>query len=355
MFNFIKIILYAAFVFLLYKSGKNKANTRTFLASSISLSLSIGYYAIICSTFSYGYDRQNYAIRFAYNYPSPWTLGLNTLAEALHFFTYDPAFLFFSISFLCVWVTLLAYKNFDDVEPSALLLLGLSQYFIYSFYLLKQAPSIAFASLSISMLLKNKYLIAIILLAISISFHESAYILIPLFIVLIGAKRQWIRISEYIILIGSIVFFVPLSSIFTSILSVYMPDLFSQTQGYLSPQGRIENENNFYTIFKGLPYYIITAYGLLRRRNLKDKIKHYDNYLVLCVFTSSMILMSIYMYWMFRFAAYCYFPVFVFMSLILREDNKRQSAYLTYLVVAFLLFIFTFRYLSQIYFINRGF
>lgn len=320
----------------------------------IFLSALIGLYSNIYSKYPYTSDRGNYAIRFVNQWDDPWTPGLNLLADFLHIFTNEPKVLFFTVSFLCLFVTLIAYRIFDEAEPQALLLMSMSTYCIYSFYLLKQGPSIAFAAISLAALFKKKWLLSIALLIIAITFHEAALILIPLYIVLLGAKKRLMRIFEYIVLILSVIFFSVASSVATEFIRQWLPNLTEQVSGYVDEGGNIVQSFNFLTILKGFPYYVITFYGLWKRPLLKDKIKNYDRFLVLSTFASAVIIMSAYMYWIWRFAAYCYFPMFIFASLILRESAGKERQ-IFYLLVGGTLFLFTIRYLFQMFFLYGGF
>jgi hypothetical protein len=97
------------------------------------LSTLLGIYSVICSKLPYSSDRGNYVTRFVNHWDNPWTAGLNWLANFLHLFTNDPKVLFFSVSFLCLFVTLVAYRMFEEAEHQALLLMALSTYCIGSF------------------------------------------------------------------------------------------------------------------------------------------------------------------------------------------------------------------------------
>jgi hypothetical protein len=336
-------------------SGNGK-ETRITLTAIVFLSILLGFYSTICSKVPYSSDRGNYVTRFVNNWSDPWTAGLNLVADFLHLFTNDPNALFFLISFLCLFVTLLAYRMFnEEAEPQAILLMSLSTYCIYSFYLFKQAPSIAFAALSLAAVLKKKWLLGITCLTVAIAFHEAAFILLPLYIVLIGAKNRWVRILQYAVLILCVIFFSDASRIVSSFLDQWIPGLALELNNYLDETGSIIQSSNYLTVLKGFPYYLITLYALWKRPILKGKIVNYDRFLVLCVFASCMIILSAFMYWMNRFAAYCYFPMFIFAALMMKECRYRGERQLFYLLVGGSLGLITLRYLYQIYFWYGGF
>jgi transmembrane protein EpsG len=297
---------------------------------------------------------KNYAIRFADNWDSPWTLGLNLLSEFLQIFSNDPRILFFSVSFLTLILTFFAYNEFKEAHPKALVLMAISTYIFYSFYLLKQAPAIAFAAISIAKLFKKNFKLSVIFLVISLMFHESAIILIPLYIVLLGSKKKWIRVSQFALLFLSVFFFKEVSDFFLSIVYQFLPNIGAEFDSFLDDAGQIETNVNITTIFKGFPFYLITLYAYIRRPMLKQKISNYDQFLILSIFSSFMIILSAYMYWFWRFGSYVYFPIFIFASLIIKEDSS-MNRFLFSILLHGSLFLLAYYYLYQIYFWYGGF
>ncbi len=336
------------------KKGNNK-NYIMILACSIIF----GLVSIASSKIPYQSDRKNYALRFYHynDFEDPWTAGLNLIANFLHLFTKNPQVLFFSISFLFMMLTFIAYYKFKIKAPDTFLFLGLSQYYIYSFYLLKQAPAIAIAAISIAYYFNEKYLWSIIILIISTLFHESAIILFPLYIIMWKSNKKWVRYLGGFLLIVCVVAFSQVSRTITSILSLCLPNIFTEVEGYLDLTGAMvgSGESNILTVVKGAPYYLITGFALLKRKELRFKIKKYDQYLLLSMFSSSMIFLSIRMYWMWRFATYTYFPMFIFLSMILNKNkNKIENIFMKF-CVGMLLFFISFRYLCQIFYLYGGF
>ena len=366
----LKIIYYFIFVFLLYECVKVRekkqneivaTNGKTIRRISIScmtlFSIILGHYSIICGKIPYVSDRLSYVVRFisdsyAKMHPTN-SIGLVVIEKFLHIFTYNPSALFFFSSFIFLFITLYAYKRYEEASSMAILLMGLSNYCIYSFYLLKQAPAMAFAALSFAEYSKNNKKLAIIYLIIAICFHESAIILIPLYLALMGSKSKLIKIAEYIFLICIVIFFEKINQNLVSLFS-YIPGMSSQLNVYLNEAGGINIATNILTVFKGIPFYIITLVAAIKRKNLKEKIKNYDKYLLISTFASLVTILSSYMYWMYRFAAYCYFPTFIFASLIYKsmDSNKNKSTFK--FILCFTFFIVTLRLLIQYYFIYGG-
>ena len=143
------------------------------------LSVLFGLYSSVGMSIAQTEDRIVYAQTFFENITDSHTVGLNFLYKILTPFSNNPKILFFTVAFLSVFLILLAHRLNNDAQPNTLLYLVLSQCFIYSFYLLKQAPAIGLAALATTMLLQEKTLLSLLFLVLAILFHESALIIIP--------------------------------------------------------------------------------------------------------------------------------------------------------------------------------
>lgn len=326
------------------------------IISIIMCCVLMGIYANICGQVPYSSDRGNYALRFSDDIYLPGvkkaSLGLYWIEVVLHIFTYNPSVLFFTISALYLFFSLLAYNCYPEVKPRALLYAGLSNYFIFSFYLLKQGPAISLIAISIAAFLNKKKSVWLLTLILAICFHESALIMIPVFFLLMGAKKQWVRIAQYTVLIICLVGFREITQIISQVLGNWIPALRFQMGDYFENTG--SEASNIMTAFKGIPYYLITFYAILKRNVFKDRIQHYDSYLMMSFFVSITTIMSVYMYWMWRFSAYCYFPMFVFASLLYREAQGRKDRGMVGWMLCISFLFFTARVLIQYYFLYGG-
>ena len=137
-------------------------------------------------------------------------------------------------------------------------------------------------------------------------------------------------------------------------LLVYIPALEYQMSGYFDTTGQLQNEINIFTVFKGLPFFIITIYAIINRKSLYNKIKNYDKYILLSIVCSLTYLMSLYMYWTWRFGVYCLFPVFSFFSQIVKYHTNSKEKNFVCLIVMFLLLFITIRYLIQCFYTYGG-
>lgn len=332
----------------------NIGSCRISLWEMILLSFLLGVFAVICSPDGYKLDRKYYAARFEDGYLDQLPKAMQVVYSILRTVTADPNVLFFTVSFFCLFITLVAYRQTNGATSQTITLLVLSDYCLLSLYLIKQAPSIAIATLSIAMLLKKKYLGAIGFLLIAVFFHESALVLFPLYLILIGSERRWVRVLEYCFLGLCVIAFSFVSSHALSFVREFIPELYEEIKGFLGSDGNIVQNFNFLTAIKGFPYYFITIYGLVNRKKFIEVIKNYDKYLVLCVFASTMIILSSYMYWMWRFGVYCYFHMYIFYSFLVKHSDRKNKGLLMFVVLGSSAFL-TFRYLYQIFFLYGGF
>ena len=323
----------------------------------ILIALLLGYYSIICGQYPPISDRGNYAFRFSthnQNYFLKNSLGMWALVNALYLFSDDIHLLFFSIpffSFLFIWF---GFKKYPENDTTAFLFCGLSLYYVYSFYLFKQAPATAISTISIAYALKKEKVKSIVFAIIAILFHESAIILAPIIVLVIFGKNKLLRYSAYCFLVALMLGFEQITSFLISRFVGSQSSLRYQLRIYLSDTDAIIGESNWLTVLKGFPYYFITVYALIYKKRFSSLISCYDDYLTICLISSASILLSGYMYWMWRFAVYGYFPMFIFSALISRKMRKGERLFFS-LILCGSFVIITIRYLYQVYFIRGGF
>ena len=356
-YYFILVILTYIYIYknTKYENGKKKLINIFLLVILIML---MGIYSIICGPKDNIGDRYNYELRFIDDYYLPvvkkGSLGLYYIECFLHIFTHNAKVLFFAIGTLYYILTIIAYKNYKEASPLIILLLGMSSYGLYGFYLFKQCIAIALIAISFSFYFKGQKKTSYIFIFLATIFHEAAWIIIPLYIALsFDTKKIFYRIIIYCAFLFVVIFFEQINNEIIKIFSL-IPGIGSQISDYLNENGEMIVNYNFFTIVKGFPYYLITLYGILNRKKLKEKIKNYDKYLIISIFCSLFSILSLYMYWMWRFAAFCYFPMFVFAVNLYKADTnfKNKSTYMFILV--FSLFALNLKLLIQYYFIYGG-
>ncbi len=361
----LKIVLYFVIVFFSYYLMKNsnekyKKGERSKRISIIIISIictAFGGYSLICGS-PIAFDRYNYALRFSDDiYLSAVksnSLGLYYIELFLHIFSHKEELLFFAIPFLYIFITLFAYRKSNDIEPLAILFLLLSSYGLFGFYLFKQCIAISLIAISFVAYTNKKKMLFIISIVLAICFHESSWIVIPLYIASMSSGNKIFRVMSYLLIIICAIFFAQLNQALVQFANL-IPGVEQQVSIYLNNEGGIEETTNILTVIKGVPFYIITIFGFLKRPILKNKIKNYDVYMLFSAFTCLATILSGFMYWMWRFGAFCYFPILVFASLIHRElKNQKEKVYFKYCII-FTLFGLTLKLLIQYYFKYGGF
>lgn len=357
-----KIIIYFIFSIVLYKylkkrEKKNKKKKISFIAI-IVFGFLFGLYGIICGPIPYTADRLNYALRFSndiyLNFIKSNSIGLYFIYNFLHFFSYDPNLLFFFMGFIYFVLTMYAYNIEKESSPLGMLLLLLSTYGLFGFYMYKQAIAIVCIVIAFHHLKENKTFRCALFILFATLFHESAWISIPLFILLRINPNSKIKTSLFFIIILFLVLF--FNSISSSIVKFFnfIPGIDTQLLNYLNADGGIKVSNNYLTALKAIPFYIILLYGFIKNNNLKNKIENYNIKMILTIFVCSTSILSIYNYWLWRFGAFFYFPVLMFSVEIYQNmSNKKEKNFYILLLVS-VLFILQLKLLIQYYFIHGG-
>lgn len=362
----IKIVAYFAFIFLMYFIAKKSKNKKFPIWAIITLSLLFGLYAIWCAKHPYYSDRLNYAFRFedlngTHDYfVRSESLGLYALEQILHLFTYNAEVLFFVVAFFFMLIVLIAYKKSKNSSPFSLLFLMLTIFPTFGLYAIKQAMAMALLSLGYALYTeenrsKKAFLGSVVCLILAILFHESAWIAIPILIVIKLMKNKYIKGLFFTAMAIGVIFFKQLSKIMVDVATRLVPSLKSQLTIYIDSDGGITSMGSgMVTALKGLPFYYVLAAGVKNRKKIKPIFEKYDSYLFLTLFVSATIILSGYMYWMFRFGLLFYMPVCDFAFIIYKNmDSRKSKAMFMFFVIGVSLF-FSIRLMSQYYFLYGG-
>lgn len=332
-----------------FKRGYIKHKIR--ISNIIFLSLLISIYAIFSFPKEFIGDHFYYFDRFVNNISiESESKGLDFLWRLIHNFTNNGYIMFFVVIFIATFLVLFAYRCFDDAHPLVIVVLLSSEFFVYGFAALKQYVANAFAFCFFAYFFKNKKIRSIIFIVLAILFHEAAYILVPIFIILCFSKK-----STVMLVLSAIgVFLVPV--FIDDILRIFqeiVPSMSEQLERYLTDDGSLIEKANFLTILKGIPIYCITFFGILKYNVYSKKIKHYNQYLVLCIIASASILMSFYMYWFFRISYLMLLPIYFFGIKLYHCLTDQKEKILYFLVTFVLLGGLTIKYIVQM-FVNFG-
>lgn len=362
----IKIVVYFAFIFSIYFVARKSKNRKIPLWVIIVFAILFGLYAIWCAKYPYYSDRLNYAFRFedlngTHDYfVRNESKGLYVLEQILHLFTYDARVLFFTVAFFFMAIVLLAYRNSKNSTPFSILFLMLTIFPVLGLYAVKQAMAMALLSLGYALYTKENrskktFFGSAICLILAILFHESAWIIVPIILIIKLIKNKYIRGLIFATTVVGTVFFRQISAIMIKIASTLIPSLGDQLAIYASSDGGIARMGSgMITAFKGVPFYYVLIAGFRNRKKIMPTFKGYDSYLFLTLFVSVTIILSGYMYWMFRFGLLLYMPVCDFAFIIYKNiDNKKNKAAFLFFVLGISLFL-SIRLMSQYYFLYGG-
>lgn len=357
----LKVLYYFISIFLLYIILKNKEkkgkSKKIDIVLIIIFAIIFGYYGIISGSNPPSGDRLNYGFRFENVKYEEFTknnsIGLYIIEHFLHYFTFDMNALFFTIPALYFILNMISFYINDDADALSILLIHLCIYGILGFFMFKQCFSLAFISISVPLFNKKNYIKSLIAIVIGIIFHEATWIVIPVFLACIFSNKSKIKsLFVYLILIISTLFFQQISKTIVGIFN-HIPGMDIQISGYLNEEGQINSNLNYFTALKGFPFYLITIYALIFKETLKEKILYFNNYLIMSFFVSITSFLSYYMYWMYRFGEFFYFPVIIFGTLIYKSlDNKQNKKIFIFLLTGSLMFL-QLKLFGQ-YFLNYG-
>lgn len=341
------------------KSIRGWGNTHSIgLFAALLLGCLEGIYSVICGPQGvFLQDRWYYAFRFTNKSFNPSaSLGIYYIQKFLWSMTDNPYVFFFVSGTLFALFIILAYEAIDDISPVYFVLIGASQCYLYGLYQIKQAMAFAIGGLAIILLLEQKKKISsALLIAVAMCFHETAYILIPIYILAIFSDKKWIRYLAYIGIVITTIGFRSVSGVAVKYISQYVPSLAAQMAQYMDSSGSLSvGDSRFIVIFKGIPFYFLTWFAYNKRNELKSKIDNYDIYFLISIVVSATALIAGWDIWMFRFGELLYLPLFAYAGKIWDNlENKRSKQFFMYLFVLLLAF-FTYRKIIISYFNNGG-
>lgn len=342
-----------------YKKQKNGNKLSIISIFIISLLFTIYNVFITKTSISLSGDRQNYLYAFNGIRESS-SVGLAIIINVIKSFTNEVEILYYASTFITMLVTLLAYRKCKEATPNSLAFIFTTQYVLFTFAGLKQCYANAFAALSIITALQKEkvkdILLSILFAIIAIFFHPTAYILIPILLLVLTKKSKVKNIVLLLLLVAIILSFEQLISVAGNIIEPYIPELTTKINQYIG-----ENANDALgstgrlAILKGIPFYIISIIAWINRDKLKDKIKNYDNYMVISIIASTTFITSFYNAWIYRLSYYFYLPTAILFANIIDKSTRNNNTKLIKLLIFGTSTLLTLRYVFLIYSNYGGF
>ncbi len=364
----ISVLFYALIILVLYQfainsrrpsfpiSGyKQRSNFKQiYIVLGAALCMLYDLYITLTSV-SMGGDRTNYLYDFL-GYRRILTPGLQLLVDVFRLFSDNFTVFLLLVCFICIALTLYAYRIYKHATPIAIFLLLSTQYLFSTFVNLKQCFANAFAALFFAVLFemrgRKRDIWCIVLMVLACLFHQTAIILLPIYLVCRGKNRKPINLILLLSFVA-LLFLDKLAVLAASILSPIVPSISAKIMEYfgsLSGAG-----GDAITLLKGFPYYIILAVGIRKRKKLMGKIENYDNYLLICLIMVLTQLAGLWSYWLPRLQYFLYLPVFVLFGQMLALEGSRKTRFCLRVAVCGSILFFSFRDLILIYTLYGGF
>lgn len=302
-------------------------------------------------------DRQNYSLNF-FGYRNSSSAGLMFIIGLIRKVSSRVESLYYVSTFITMLITMLAYRESDEADPKAIFFLLTTQYVFFTFAGMKQCYTNAFASLCIVLALRNKGIkdtvVSIILIALSIWFHPTGYLLIPLYIMIRIRKTIRINVLFFLLMIVGVLFLEPLLLHAARLAAPFAPSVATKIYDYFGETAKEGLEAaGFMSALKGIPFYIITLVGWINRQKLKDLIPNYENYLFLSGVISFIYVASVYNSWVNRVAYFLYLPVAIFFVQLMRNVSNENNYRIINTSVIGINALFTLRFVVLVY-INYG-
>lgn len=342
--------------------GRSRGNITIAAMICVSLLFVLYNYYATTTAMAVGGDRQNYTLNFLGRRETQ-SAGLAFLMRVVRQLGGSINGLYYFTTFSCLFVTLYAYRILEDTTPRTMLLFFLSQGVLSTLVNQKQAYTSAFAALTLALLLRNRDrkddVFCIIAIAMSILFHPTGFILLPIYFIIKVPKSRRTMLLFFAAILVLVVFLRPILALVGAGTSAIAPGLSAKIFSYIGEMGDdgsgLGESSILATLVKGFPYYFIAFLGIMKRKKLVSRIDNYDNYLLISVVAASLYFLGVYNVWFTRFIYLFFVPLFTFFNLMMRHTavafNRRLEKCLLYSS----LLIITYRYLYLVYALTGGF
>ena len=284
----------------------------------------------------YGSDRSNYAYEFT-GARSVNSIGLEFIFKVVKSFHGNIETVFYLTTFICMFLTLVAYKKSLKADYKVFMLLLTSESVIYTFTALKQCYACAFACLffifAIEDRTKKGAILSFICAGLAFIFHTSGAILFPIMIILrikkLSAKKRMLLIA---LSITSIVFLQPILIVFNKVIGPIFPILSYKIELYMV-QGNDNEGVSAIAFIKYLPVYYIALLGIVKRKYYSILIENYNRYLIVAIIGAGLVAYSVVSYWFSRFTGIFYLPIFIFYNLINSKSKIKSNGLINNIIV----------------------
>lgn len=312
-------------VYLVYtdevKYNNLKSKNKISLFTILIISLLFTFFNIFSTNISleYGSDRIIYAYEFT-GVRSSGSVALDFLFKIFREFGGNIKIFFYFTTFVCVFLTLLAYRISKKTNYKVFILLLTSEWILFTITALKQTYACVFSCFFFIFLIEydnKKYgtIFSVIFAIIASMFHITGLILFPLFILVKMKKITEKKLMILLLLIILSIFLLkPISLFFKEIVGIFFPAYEIKINSYFTRETNILEVSSF-SFIKYLPIYYIAILGIIKKKYILD-IENYDHYLIISVLGAGLVGYTVVSYWFYRFNGIFYFPMFIFYKLL---------------------------------------
>lgn len=299
-------------------------------------------------------DRGNYLYSFIVDRSN--SVGLDILYGIAHFYSFDFYDVLYTTTFICCVLFFVAYKKMEHTSALALLFFLSTDVVFLTFAQLKQCYAIGFSFLFFAFMLQERKndVICLILAILSACFHTTGFILILLYFIVRkidsnGKNFKYVLMSTILVLL----FMKPVLQGIADLFSGIIPSLSSRILKYFFVESSSSTDGSWLTFVKGCPYYVVTFFSLVRRKELSKEYANYDKFVFLSMIGSFLYLLSIVSYWMFRFTSLFYMPIAVLFGMIASKERDPVTRFILITIVIGTLIIVRVRHIILTY-VNYG-
>lgn len=320
---------------------KNKIQTNMIPGKKISyytiflISILFTLFNVFVTSISSGYgsDRLNYAYEFT-GARSSTSIALDYIFEIVNRCGGSIRTVFYMTTFICVFLTLLAYKKSSRVNSNVFFLLLTSEWILFTLTALKQAYACAFACLffvySIEDMTRKGTFKAILCAVVASLFHISGLILFPILLLIKKKNMEKKALLVWLlVLVVGIACLKPLMLMVSNVIDGFMPIYANKIENYFLNDGNTVETASAFAFIKYLPVYFVTFLGFVYRKRCSSMIDGYNKFLFISALSSCLVAYSAVSYWFSRFTGIFYFPIFVLYNLVSSGfvNKKRKLFY----------------------------
>jgi len=293
---------------------------------------------------SFSSDRENYYYWFRniyINYDSVLDIienneefGWVLLNRFITIFTTSEFWFFFIITFTITFINLQVFIHYTSDYKKVVMLYFGSLFFFSSLYLIRQSLAFTLGNVAVYNLVNDNKKYYFLLSLLAMTFHTSSIVLFFIGLLYIFRENKIIILITLFLFMISFFWFEP---VFNTLLSIS-----PLTEDYLIYDLE-SGGGTFGSIFRGIPYYLLTFVALLNRRYVTRYNKSINLLIVFSLIYSASFILSVHFYWFFRIGYYfLLFTLLLFIRLMEILKNKKDK-FIYYITIYSSMVIITLR------------